>query len=330
MTERTIENDHSFCQARHRLRTTSRRIALHCARADHSSLTGVSRATRQRRPRAGGPRPDRRAPRLRVFAEKGYRGPTIADVVRESGLSVGAIYTYFSGKDELILASCDQIAARGLDELGKPPRAATTTAERLAIAIRLYFETIDDYEGEPGQVTLVQAWAEADREPGVREMLAARRERLAGPRRCCCARGSPAASSRRGSTSTRSPGLPRAARRADAPADRGRRGVPPGRSRAPREGHRRAPGSESRGPLAGRCRDRPDGVASARDGPRSDRPRSDRPGRPRLHAAARAHRRSRCGTSRRAGTTGSSPATGRSSSRSSRATARPAAAASST
>jgi hypothetical protein len=29
-------------------------------------------------------------------------------------------------------------------------------------------------------VSLVQAWAEADREPGVREMLAARRERLAG------------------------------------------------------------------------------------------------------------------------------------------------------
>ncbi len=38
----------------------------------------------------------------RVFAEKGYHSSTIADVVRESGLSVGAIYTYFSGKDELI------------------------------------------------------------------------------------------------------------------------------------------------------------------------------------------------------------------------------------
>jgi len=39
---------------------------------------------------------------------------------------------------------------------------------------------IDEYDGAPGQVTLVQAWAEADREPGVREMLAGRRERLAG------------------------------------------------------------------------------------------------------------------------------------------------------
>ena len=116
----------------------------------------------------------------RVFAEKGYHSSTIADVVRESGLSVGAIYSYFSGKDELIRLTCDQIAARGLDELAARLAPATTTAERLAIAISLYVETIDAYDGDPGQVTLVQAWAEADREPGVREMLAGRRERLAG------------------------------------------------------------------------------------------------------------------------------------------------------
>jgi AcrR family transcriptional regulator len=115
-----------------------------------------------------------------VFAEKGYHSSTIADVVRESGLSVGAIYSHFSGKDELIRLTCDQIAARGLDELAVRLAPATTTAERLAIAIRLYVETIDEYEGAPGQVSLVQAWAEADREPGVREMLAGRRERLAG------------------------------------------------------------------------------------------------------------------------------------------------------
>lgn len=116
----------------------------------------------------------------RVFAAKGYHGSTIADIVRESGLSVGAIYTHFSGKDELVRLTCDQVAARGLDELAARLTPATTTAERMAIAIRLYVETIDDYEGAPGQITLVQAWAEADREPGVREMLAGRRERLVG------------------------------------------------------------------------------------------------------------------------------------------------------
>ena len=116
----------------------------------------------------------------RIFSAKGYHSSTIADIVRESGLSVGAIYSHFSGKDELIRLTCDHIAARGLDELAARLAVAGTTAERLAIAIALYVETIDDYDGDPGQVSLVQAWAEADREPGVREMLAARRERLAG------------------------------------------------------------------------------------------------------------------------------------------------------
>ncbi len=117
---------------------------------------------------------------VRVFGDKGYHSSTIGDIVRESGLSVGAIYSHFSGKAELIRLSCDQVATRGLDELATRLTPATTTAERLAIAIQVYVETIDSTTAEPGQVTLVQAWAEADREPGVREMLTARRERLAG------------------------------------------------------------------------------------------------------------------------------------------------------
>ena len=126
---------------------------------------------------------------LRVFSEKGYHNATIADVVRESGLSVGAIYTYFTGKDELIRLSCDQIATQGLDQLGQRLGPATTTAERMAIAVRLYVESIDEYEGAPGQITLLQAWAEADREPVVREMLSARRERLVGAGRYILAQG---------------------------------------------------------------------------------------------------------------------------------------------
>ena len=35
---------------------------------------------------------------IRVFTDRGY-GATIQDVVRDSGLSVGAIYTYFKSKE---------------------------------------------------------------------------------------------------------------------------------------------------------------------------------------------------------------------------------------
>lgn len=117
---------------------------------------------------------------VRVFSDKGFHSATIADVCRESGLSVGAIYTYFSSKEALFRQTCDLIAARGLDELAERLVHATTTAERMTIAIGLYIETIDEYTGGPGQISLLQAWAEAEREPGVRAMLAARRERLVG------------------------------------------------------------------------------------------------------------------------------------------------------
>lgn len=115
-----------------------------------------------------------------VFAEKGYHGATIADVVSRSGLSVGAIYTYFKGKDELFLLACDSTAERGLDELGIRLATLGTTRERLDAALAYYVETIDSFDGEPGQVSLIQAWAEADVEPGVRDMLVRRRERLVG------------------------------------------------------------------------------------------------------------------------------------------------------
>jgi AcrR family transcriptional regulator len=117
---------------------------------------------------------------LEVFAEKGYRGATIADVVRRSGLSVGAIYTHFSGKEALFLHSCDHVSGRGLEALASRLATAAGTADRLRLAIAFYIESIDQFEGETGQVALLAAWAEAEAEPGVREMLVRRRERLVG------------------------------------------------------------------------------------------------------------------------------------------------------
>src|SRR5438874_8995375 len=38
----------------------------------------------------------------RVFARKGYAGTKIQDIVREAGLSTGAVYGRFKSKDELL------------------------------------------------------------------------------------------------------------------------------------------------------------------------------------------------------------------------------------
>lgn len=115
----------------------------------------------------------------RVFAEKGFHGATMQDVVRESGLSVGAIYTWFSGKEALFLACCDQNVGQSLGELSRRLLAVPTTVERLAVAIAFFLDTADSAAGGAAPAGfLVQAWAEADREPAVRAMLLRRRTQI--------------------------------------------------------------------------------------------------------------------------------------------------------
>ena len=121
--------------------------------------------------------------------------------MRRSGLSVGAIYTHFSGKEQLFLAGCDVVAEQGLEELGRRLAGLTGTGDRLRAAVAYYVETVDEFDGAPGQVSLIAAWAEADAEPGVREMLVRRRERLVGAATCSSRRASPTASCRPRSTS---------------------------------------------------------------------------------------------------------------------------------
>jgi TetR/AcrR family transcriptional regulator, transcriptional repressor of aconitase len=42
------------------------------------------------------------------FTAHGFAGTSMADLVAESGLSTGAIYRYFKGKDEIVVAVCEE------------------------------------------------------------------------------------------------------------------------------------------------------------------------------------------------------------------------------
>lgn len=63
----------------------------------------------------------------RVFAQKGFRQATVADVARAAGVSSGAIYLYFSSREELlfatVLAEIDDLEARMRAVLADPAPA---------------------------------------------------------------------------------------------------------------------------------------------------------------------------------------------------------------
>ncbi|QNE18024.1 TetR family transcriptional regulator [Kribbella qitaiheensis] len=98
----------------------------------------------------------------RCAIEQGFHKTTMADVIRESGLSAGAVYGYFKSKDELVSAIADQ-ALSSVDELFEGILASDQPLTPLA-ALRATLEHVVEIAEQPGgDVTRValQAWAEA-------------------------------------------------------------------------------------------------------------------------------------------------------------------------
>src|SRR5688572_7792479 len=61
---------------------------------------------------------------MRVFVRRGVEGATMQEIAREAGLSAGAIYRYYAGKDELLRAVFEQCGAENR-ELFEASLAAT-------------------------------------------------------------------------------------------------------------------------------------------------------------------------------------------------------------
>ncbi|MBI5954687.1 MAG: TetR/AcrR family transcriptional regulator [Chloroflexi bacterium] len=123
------------------------------------------------------PRPDvseERRPQIveaaiRVFLRKGYRKATMPDVAREAGLSVGGVYWYFKGKDEIVLSILDQVFQSDLRDLNSLLDLDAPTAERVRTYIVQYVKHYDDYSWlDP---VGIQFYAESVHDPKVRGFI---------------------------------------------------------------------------------------------------------------------------------------------------------------
>lgn len=100
----------------------------------------------------------------RVFAAKGYSGTKIQDIVREAGLSTGAVYGRFKSKDELLRAAV--IAQRGsfshMEDL-----KGVKVADVIRAVASLKRTTLTDNEA-----VRLEAFVTARREPDVASAVA--------------------------------------------------------------------------------------------------------------------------------------------------------------
>lgn len=104
----------------------------------------------------------------RCVAREGFHKTTMADVIREAGLSAGAVYGYFRSKNDIIRA----IADRSIGEVAHLLHDLVERAEPVhpADAIGVFLRQIALLSEESGgdlPKVGVQAWAEAVRDPEV-------------------------------------------------------------------------------------------------------------------------------------------------------------------
>ncbi len=104
------------------------------------------------------------------FLRDGFHNTSMQDVIREAGLSVGAVYRYFPSKNDIITALAEQVIGQVVtvfDELAEadpPPPLATT----MQVAV----DIVTSQTGPDGTLRLaLQIWSEALRDPVLAEFV---------------------------------------------------------------------------------------------------------------------------------------------------------------
>jgi AcrR family transcriptional regulator len=104
-----------------------------------------------------------------VFGELGYQRATIQDVVRKSGLSVGAVYTHFKNKEQLFVVACACEVDAQKSDLRLRMAELGSVSDRLRTAIDFAVESSVLGADERGM--RVHAWMVAEDSPELRQIL---------------------------------------------------------------------------------------------------------------------------------------------------------------
>lgn len=102
----------------------------------------------------------------RCFARNGFHGTSMQDVLKEVGLSAGAVYRYFAGKDELIAAIADEAfeyIRRAFSEAAgiSPPPTPDVLLGRVVRGV--FTGQVYGLERRACAALIVQVWAESMR-----------------------------------------------------------------------------------------------------------------------------------------------------------------------
>ncbi|MER7604310.1 TetR/AcrR family transcriptional regulator [Nocardioides sp. NPDC127503] len=120
---------------------------------------------------------------LRCVERDGFHKTTMAAVVKESGLSAGSVYTYFRGKSDIIRVIAESgltTIAQAITSFTPDPSSGEDTPppERAIEAATQHLLDLSAELGVDLPRIALQTWAEAARDPEVRELMAPEARRI--------------------------------------------------------------------------------------------------------------------------------------------------------
>lgn len=97
---------------------------------------------------------------MECFARNGYRATSVEDIVREGGLSVGAIYSYYSSKEDLFLALAEQRTAETMQAFRAIYERPGPIADKNRDSVELFFNQLSAELASYCRVSF-EFWSEA-------------------------------------------------------------------------------------------------------------------------------------------------------------------------
>jgi AcrR family transcriptional regulator len=111
-----------------------------------------------------------------VFARSGFHGASVDEIASEAGFSTGALYSNFSGKEDLFLALMEREIDEHAREIAEAVGARASIAERATGGARQWMTMI---EREPEVLLLfMEFWAYGVRDARMRPKVAAQFARM--------------------------------------------------------------------------------------------------------------------------------------------------------
>src|ERR1700734_2978160 len=104
---------------------------------------------------------------LRCFSRDGFHATTTADIVRESGVSQGTLYLYFTTKDDIVVALADD-RHQGEAFLNALAQEEQDPVRGLFSLIDLYGQGLKEAKAVDVRRVGIQGWAEALWNPRIR------------------------------------------------------------------------------------------------------------------------------------------------------------------